>query len=136
MERPEIKDKKIQLYVDWLEKQLANYRSDKTRAKSYLGLKNIVDQVNEATIKAKLVVEEKDIDNMSDEDKKAYKKEKVLQQQYLEKAMEMSGQLEEYNDALDRMEKQINPDILIQAKKEVEVGSIYEEALNATNENK
>jgi hypothetical protein len=136
MERPEIKDKKVLEYIIHLEKQLANYSSSKTITKSYLGLKNIVDQLNEINIKVKLVVEEVNEEGMTDEQKKTARKEHRMQQQQLEKAFEMVGDIEKYNDMLERMEKRVNPEMMAQIKTEQESGSVYEEALKGVNENK
>ncbi len=136
MERPEIKDKKALEYVQWMEKQLANYRSEKTVAKSYLGLKNIVDQMNTIMNNTRLIVEEVDEEGKSEEEIKMLYKEQRKQQQILEKSLEVSDRIEEYTMTLERMEKKVNADVLMEVSKEPEPGSIYEESLKLSSENK
>jgi len=120
MERPEIKDKKILEYVEDLERQLDNFKPDRTRVNSYLGLKNVVDQLNMINKNVILVLEEENEDNMTPEQKKTALRERRLQQEYIKKTFETVGEIEKYNDMLDRMEKKINPDML---QKEVQKGA-------------
>src|SRR3990167_4165417 len=98
MERPDIKDKKVLEYVEDLERQLYNFKSDKTIARSYLGLKNIMDQMNEVMSGVKLIIEEVDEDGLNEDQKKAAYKEQKKQQQYLEKSLEISDRIKKYNN--------------------------------------
>jgi hypothetical protein len=127
MERPEIKDKKVLEYVEDLERQLANFKSEKTIAKSYLGLKNIMDQMNEVMSGVKLIIEEIDEDGKSEEELKKLYKEQRKQQQYLEKSLEISDRLKKYVTDLKDLEKQVNPDAL---QKEVQKGAgVFEKVM-------
>ncbi len=136
MERPEIKDKKVLEYVQWIEKQLANYRSEKTVAKSYLGKKNIVDQMNSIMNATRLIVEEVDETGKTEEEIRELYREQRKQQQMLKMSFEVSDRIEEYTISLERMEKKVNADVLMELTKEPESGSIYEESLKPSGENK
>ena len=45
MERPTLKDKKVKLYVEDLERQLSNFKSEETVARLYLGVKRQLDDM-------------------------------------------------------------------------------------------
>lgn len=128
MERPEIKDKKILEYVEDLERQLYNFKSDSSVAKLYLGFKNMTEQMSEVMSNVTLIVEEVEEDGKSEEEiKKAYKEQRK-QQQVLEKALDVSDRVKKYIADLKDIEKQVNPEAL---KKEQETKSAgaYEKAI-------
>lgn len=118
MERPEIKDKKVLEYVLDLERQLDNFKSDKTIAKSYIANKKFLDGVNAVVYACDI-----DITTIMDKDDKV-----------IDRASKFVDNLISYNEKLQKLEGMVNPKVITDADAEIrESGSILEEALRKKN---
>ena len=128
MERPNIKDSKVLKYVEELERQLQNFKSTKTIAKFYVGLKKQVDEVSDTfsqseyeddsgkMVPFKLL----DLKSLTDKDDK-------LAERYF-KFLEKSKPIIEN---LLWLEKQISPEDILDAKKEA--GNLLDSVLHEEN---
>lgn len=98
LERPDIKDPKVNQYVSHLEKQLESYRSENAIAKIYLGVKRQVDGISKVLRSSKFKL---DLVNMSDKDDRLF--DRGL------KVLEKSSSLV---DVLVELEKRVNPEVI------------------------
>ena len=111
MEKPKIKDKDVEKYVDYLEKRLAGYDSEHTMAKSYLALKHFVES-NCKVLQDMQLTEF----NMQDKDDKI-----------AERTLKFAKEILSYNEDLESLEKKVSPKTLSEEQKKT--GNPLEEAL-------
>lgn len=127
MQRPSIKDKEVLKYVEYLEKQLDGYKSDRSVAKSYLAIKKFVDEMNELIIEGDFQGDSDDVILESDQEKQNTKKRKSLTDKLIERGFRYIDSIDEYNEKMEIMEKRVNPEIIKEVKKEA--GSVLEDVL-------
>lgn len=114
MERPEIKDKHVLEYVEFIEKQLLNFQAETTIAESYIATKKFIDRVNRVVFNVE--IDEKTITNKDD---------KVI-----DRASKFVDNILDYNDKLKKLEAMVNPKAIEDAKSEMrESGGFLEEAI-------
>lgn len=111
MERPIIKDSKVSAYVDELERQLSNFKSEKPIVKSYLTLKRYIEENNKMVDNIDF-----ELSKLSDKDDKT-----------IDRAIKYIDEIMSYNDKLQKMEKMVNP-VVLEAETQ-EAGGILEQAL-------
>ncbi len=101
MKRPSIKDAKTKEYVEYLEDKLKKFSASTTKVKSYIALKNFIDQNSEALGKVAI-----NSDTISDKEDRL-----------VDRAMKFFKELKDYNSNLDAMREMISPeDIAVEAK--------------------
>lgn len=132
MKKPPIKDKAVEKYVNYLEQQLSNFKSETTLAKLYLGQKKQLDDLAELLLKDEhLMIKEDGVtevkvklmstEALQDKDDKFYDRTKDLLKDSLK-----------YAENLEGLESKVNPEILDKVKKE-EFGGDLEEAISTKN---
>ena len=135
MERPTIKDKNVDKYVSYLEDQLANFKTDTTNVRLYLGVKKQVDNMalllNQDKVEVPApTVEEPDrvrtvsimsMETLSSKDDK-----------FMDRFTKIMDKFLEYSDNLSKAAEKINPKILSDLEKQAkkESGSIYERVID------
>ena len=122
MERPIIKDKKVKEYVEDLERQLSNFKSEETIARLYLGVKRQLDdmatllfediEVPNPETGELLKVKFMDFQTLSSKDDK-----------FVDRFMKMLDKFKEYMKDLKESEELVNPAIVEKIEKKVS-GSI------------
>lgn len=140
MQRPNIKDKEVLAYVEELERQIKNFKSETAVAKMYLSKLNWVDYIvqiqNELTEDAKKEAKEIDDYEEVDEDgnevknataKKAEQKARSIDRM-LDRCLKIQEGILKTATDLKELEKLTNPDSLASVKKEM--GSAFERGLN------
>lgn len=111
MERPKISDKKVSEYVDDLERQLNNFKSDETNAKLYLGVKRQIEDMaellhNDIEVEipetgAKKVVKLMDVHALSSKDDK-----------FVDRCFKILDNYKDYIKDLKEVEELINPAVV------------------------
>lgn len=147
MERPVIKDKEVLAYIEEMERQLKNFKSDNAVAKMYLSKLNWVDYIvgiqNDLTNDAKKEAEQIDSEDyeedLDDNDygyqemkRRAAEKKSEMKARSIDRMLDrclkiQEGILKTATD-LKELEKLTNPDSLNSVKKEM--GSAFERGLN------
>ncbi len=132
MERPKIKDKAVLAYVEDLEEQLKNFKSDSTIAKMYLGVKkqandmaallssDIEVQMDDGSIEMKPIL---DVQSLSSKDDKFFDRYNNI----LKIWRPMTKDLKE-------AELEINPEVLKKEEHKLLEGSAVERALKRRRE--
>lgn len=107
-------------YISHLEEKINSYESKKTMVNSYLGLKKVVDDLNDIMINGiQMPMSEKVVPVISP-DSLSSKDDKII-----DRLFNFIKCLDDYNKQLQEMEKRILP----QLKEEEEFGSDLEEVL-------
>ena len=110
MNRPIIKDVKVQKYVDSLESKLEELSSGKVKAESYLSLKKFIQGNNAVLKEANITLVE-----MSDKEDK-----------FVERAFKFADKLVQYNEMLDKLYAQLGESYIEEVDRES--ASVYEQA--------
>jgi hypothetical protein len=118
MERPVIKDKKVLAYVQDLERQLSNFKSEETNARLYLGVKRQLDDM------ATLLFEDIEVPNpetgeimnvkFMDFQTLSSKDDK-----FVDRFMKIMDKFKEYMKDLKEAEELINPAVVEKVEKKV-----------------
>lgn len=111
MNRPDIKDKEVLRYVEYLEKRVMIISANPAFEASYKALYNFVMEASKAINDAKLTTLK-----MGDKEDK-----------FIDRVLKFADKIDEYNDKLDKMEKRLNPELIKEIKQEA--GSVLEEVL-------
>ena len=93
MKRPKIIDSKTNKYVDYLEGKLKDFNLDSQKVKTYLSLKNFVEQSSKLLMNFKV---EDNEDNLSDKDDKA-----------LDRGLKFGKEIDDLQSLLDKMYAEI-----------------------------
>jgi hypothetical protein len=134
MEKPVIKDKKVKAYVEDLERQLSNFKSDTTIAKLYLGVKRQLDDmatlmledievVDPTTSEVKLV-KFMDFQTLSSKDDK-----------FVDRFLKIMGGFKGNMEDLRAAEEIVNPAVVEKVQKQVS-GSIADSFVFGDGESK
>ena len=113
MKRPKIIDSKTNKYVDYLEGKLKDFNLDSQKVKTYLSLKNFVEQSSKLLMNFKV---EDNEDNLSDKDDKA-----------LDRGLKFGKEIDDLQSLLDKMYAEIGE--LPEEKGKQEAAGSYEEAM-------
>ena len=113
MKRPKITDVRVSKYVDYLENKLAEFTKGGQKVKTYLSLRNFVEQSSKLLMNFK--VEDGD-DNLSDGQDKA-----------LDRGLKFGKEIDDLQTLLDRWESEIGT--LPEEKGKIAAGSAYEQAM-------
>jgi hypothetical protein len=118
MERPIIKDKKVKEYVEDLERQLSNFKSEETIARLYLGVKRQLDdmavllfediEVKDPETGNVMKVKFMDFQTLSSKDDK-----------FVDRFMKIMDKFKEYMKDLKEAEELINPAVVEKVQKKV-----------------
>ena len=116
MERPIIRDKKIDAYCAELERQLFNFKADTTKAKLYLGVKRQLDDmavllledivVNHPETGEEMKVKFMDFQTLSSKDDK-----------FIDRYLKILDKFKDYMKDLSEAEELINPAIVDKVQK-------------------
>ena len=120
MKRPKIIDSKTNKYVDYLEGKLKDFNLDSQKVKTYLSLKNFVEQSSKLLMNFKV---EDNEDNLSDKDDKA-----------LDRGLKFGKEIDDLQSLLDKMYAEIGE--LPEEKGKQEAAGSYEEAMRKAAEMK
>ena len=118
MDKPIIKDKKVDAYVRDLERQLENFKADTTKAKLYLGVKRQLDDM------AILLLEDIEV---ADPETGEIKKVKFMDFQtlsskddkFIDRYLKILDKFKDYMKDLSEAEELINPAIVEKIEKKV-----------------
>tara|TARA_R110000765_G_scaffold206318_5_gene311269 strand:- start:866 stop:1225 length:360 start_codon:yes stop_codon:yes gene_type:complete len=113
MKRPKIIDSKASRYADYLEGKLKDFTLESQKVKTYLSLKNFVEQSSKLLMNFKVSDKE---DNLSDKDDKA-----------LDRGLKFGKEIDDLQTLLDKMYAEIGE--LPEEKGKQEAAGAYEESM-------
>jgi len=112
MKRPNIKDANILAYVEQLEEELRNYKSEEAIVSLYLGVRKQVTDISELLFSFDM-----DLKSLSDKDDKIFDR----YFKFLEKSQGLS-------ETLVYLEGRVNPELLSRKEEELGVSSVEKHA--------
>ena len=110
MKRPEIKDKDVLKYVEYLEEKISNMNANTTTAIAYRSLNSFV--IKASKVINDVIINTKEFSNKDDK--------------LVERAQKFANELPSYVKDLKELEKHLEPSTIEQVKKES--ASLYEKA--------
>ena len=112
MERPEIKDKKVLAYVEFMEGRLSEFTADTTIAKSYLAKKRYVDENNRLMMDHNMTSKD-----LNDKDEKLH-----------DRITKYMNDVVSHCEDLKRMESMVSPEVIVAVEKKESAGK-FEKAM-------